>query len=160
MKKKLEKADRDNLKNLEKYPMPLCTAVDVSNMTMEPKMNFRFLVQFPEGLGFAPNMVQKVSRPKFKDSKWQNIEIEFIDFIGPSTSLFLIELIKYVKEKEVGDILFDFYIHALDPVGCIIETWKIEAKEFSVDFGEYNYAVDGMQNCKLIVTPYKCTLIN
>ena len=52
----------------------------------ELKFANRFLVEFPEEFNIDSWCIQKISKPKFTDGKWENIRIEFIDIVSPSTS--------------------------------------------------------------------------
>lgn len=148
----------------------------------EPKRNNRFIVRFPSEFGIEPLTVQKINRPKinFKPKElnimnqtqfissnfeWSNFEIELIDFIGPSTSSGVYNLIDFcqdhIKYNVIEDFLFSFSIEALDPVGVVIEKWIIYVKELlEVDFGNYDYSDDSLQKIKITLKPFDCKILN
>lgn len=45
--------------------------------------------------------VQKINKPKFSDGKWENIKIEFIDPIAPSTSQSLFKIVEFLKTNGI-----------------------------------------------------------
>jgi hypothetical protein len=139
----------------------------------EPKRESRFVVTFPEQFGLESFFVQKIDRPKMilsnSNYEWQNIKIEFIDVIGPSTSRRLYDIIELFKEQKKQRIWFFFkqkfepftiYVDTLDPTGVEVERWSISIKDIiKVDFGEFNYASDEIQKCSLTIKPLDCVYI-
>lgn len=129
----------------------------------------RFMVEFPEELGLESWMVQNISKPKFENNKWQNIEIDFIDPIGPSASQKLHELIRLNNNKkfQILDLfkkhkkpIFEFTILALDPTGVEVEKWIICVKAILyVDFGKFDYNNDNITHLKMILKPLDCVLL-
>lgn len=129
-------------------------------MNYEPKKNNRFLVEFPERFGIHPHSIKKISKPKFTDGKWENIRVDFIDFIGPSTSQKLFNIVEFLKKNESEDKkLFDIKIKSLDPIDVVVEEWLVLVeKVLTINFGELNYGDDGMQQIYLILKPLNCIL--
>lgn len=127
----------------------------------EPKKNNRFLVEFPEQFNVQQwGGVQKINKPKFSDGKWENIKIEFIDPITPSTSQSLFKIVEFLKTN-VNDskTLFDVKIKSLDPTGVEVEEWVVNVeKVLTIDFGELDYSDDKIQQPYLILKPLDCIL--
>jgi hypothetical protein len=126
----------------------------------EPKRNNRFLVEFPEQFNIELWAVQKINKPKFTDGKWEDIKIEFIDPIGPSTSQSLFGIVNFLKTNNSNDKkLFDVKIKSLDPTGVEVEEWVVEVeKVLTINFGELDYADDKIQQPYLILKPLNCIL--
>jgi hypothetical protein len=131
--------------------MPVC---------YEPKRNHRFVVEFPEQFNIESFAVQKINKPKFSNGKWENIKVEFVDLIGPSTSQSLFGIVKFLENnKNDSKILFELKIKSLDPTGVEVEEWLIYVEEVSIiNFGELDYGDDGIQKPYLIIKPLKCIL--
>lgn len=127
----------------------------------EPIRNNRFVVEFPNEFVLESYFVQKISKPKFINYEWQNIEIFFIDVIGPSTSKVLVDVANYcAKRKDINKILFDFSIKTLDPTGVEIEHWKIcVEKLIEIDFGNFDYSDESLAMIKMIIKPKCCVYI-
>ena len=126
----------------------------------EPKRNNRFLVEFPEQFNVQQWNVQKINKPKFSDGKWENIKIEFIDPIAPSTSQSLFKIVEFLKTN-VNDskTLFDVKIKSLDPTGVEVEEWVVNIeKVLTINFGELDYSDDKIQQPYLILKPLDCIL--
>jgi len=126
----------------------------------EPKRNNRFLVQFPEQFNVQQWSIKKINKPKFTDGKWENIKVEFIDPIAPSTSQSLFKIVDFLKIN-VNDskILFNIKIKSLDPTGVGAEEWVIDVeKVLTINFGELDYGDDKMQQPYLILKPLNCVL--
>ena len=126
----------------------------------EPKRNNRFLVEFPEQFNVQQWGVQKINKPKFSDGKWENIKIEFIDPIAPSTSQSLFKIVEFLKTN-VNDskTLFDVKIKSLDPTGVEVEEWVVNVeKVLTINFGELDYSDDKIQQPYLILKPLDCIL--
>lgn len=131
--------------------------------TYEPKKATRFVVEFPEEFKIPTYCVQKIEKPEIVFGKWQDIEIEFIDLIEPSTSEAIYNV--YNKFKDIKcdyknpKEIFRFKILALDPVGIVVETWTITVEEIpSVDFGDNNYGTDDIAKIKMVVRVLDCIL--
>lgn len=126
----------------------------------EPKTNNRFLVEFPEQFNVRQWSTQKINKPKFSDGKWENIKIEFIDPIVPSTSQSLFKIVEFLKTN-VNDkkILFDIKIKSLDPTGVEVEEWVVNVeKVLTINFGELDYGDYKIQQPYLILKPLDCIL--
>jgi hypothetical protein len=126
----------------------------------EPKRNNRFLVEFPEQFNVQLWSIKKINKPKFTDGKWENIKVEFIDPIAPSTSQSLFKIVDFLKIN-VNDskILFNIKIKSLDPTGVGAEEWVIDVeKVLTINFGELDYGDDKMQQPYLILKPLNCVL--
>jgi hypothetical protein len=126
----------------------------------EPKRNNRFLVEFPEQFNVQLWSIKKINKPKFTDGKWENIKVEFIDPIAPSTSQSLFKIVDFLKIN-VNDskILFNIKIKSLDPTGVGAEEWVIDVeKVLTINFGELDYGDDKIQQPYLILKPLNCVL--
>jgi len=128
----------------------------------EPKTNNRFLVEFPEQFNVHQLTVQKINKPKFTDGKWENIKIEFIDPIVPSTSQSLFKIVEFLKtDVNNSKTLFVFRIKALDAIGVEIEEWVVDVeKVLTINFGEFDYSDDKIQQPHIILKPLNCVLKN
>lgn len=126
----------------------------------EPKRNNRFIVEFPEIFGIEKNSITKVNKPKFTDNKWEDIRVDFVDLIGPSTSQSLYKIIDFInKNDDDNKKLFGFIIASLDPTGMVVETWRIDVeKVLTINFGELDYSDTETQKPYLIVRPLNCVL--
>lgn len=123
-----------------------------NQMQYEPKMKNRFLVEFPEQFKIESWMVQKINKPKFTNSQWQDIKIEFVDAVAPSTSQALFKVIE-------NEAPFVFNIKILDPTGIEVEEWVVHVKRIlTVDFGELDYAITEVQRVSMTVRPHNCVL--
>ena len=126
----------------------------------EPKRINRFLVTFPEEFGLQQWVNYSASRPsmyfktkKFlgftysKKIKWEPIELNFRDPIGPSTSQAL-----YILIRENGLKPFNFKLELLDPTGVVVERWDIMNTTIkSIDFGHLSMDENEIANCKMVV---------
>jgi hypothetical protein len=126
----------------------------------EPKRNNRFLVQFPEQFNVQQWSIKKINKPKFTDGKWEDIKIEFVDPIAPSTSQSLFKIVEFLKTN-VNDskILFEIKIKSLDPTGVEVEEWVVNVEKVStINFGELDYGDDKIQQPYLVLKPLNCVL--
>lgn len=126
----------------------------------EPKINSRFLVEFPEQFNVQQWSIQKINKPKFSDGKWENIKIEFIDPIVPSTSQSLFKIVEFLKTN-VNDskTLFNIKIKSLDSAGVEVEEWVVNVEKIlTINFGELDYDCDKIQQPYLILKPLDCIL--
>ena len=135
----------------------------VINSQHEPKRKNRFIVEFPHCFRIESYVVQKISKPKINfinnDFVWENIEMELIDIISPSTTAGLYNMIEHCKENSEQETLFSFFLSDLDPTGTCVQNWIIDVKELvSVDFGERNYDNGSVQICKIILKPQRCRI--
>jgi hypothetical protein len=135
------------------------------NIQYEPMRQNRFIVEFPEQFGIQLWHVSTASKPKYSGSKWENMEVTFIDPIGPpSTSHLLFKLIETLeilqKVKSSDSPIFMYKLMSLDPTGVVVETWEISVGEvLSVDFGkDLDYSSDELQMPKIVMRPMYCVL--
>jgi hypothetical protein len=128
--------------------------------TYEAKRNNRFVVDF-QGLFNIQNWsVTKINKPKFTNGEWENIRIDFIDPIAPSTSQCLFKIVNFLKTNlNDSEILFNIKIKSLDSTGAEVEEWIIDIEEvLSVNFGDLNYGDDNRQQPYLVLKPLNCNL--
>ena len=111
----------------------------------EPKRCNRFLITFPEELNIPNYVVKTTGRPSchFGDDesiKWNIMSFTFYDPISPSISQSLMENIRTKKIFETITCVLEM----VDPVGTVVEKWKIEGKFLFFDFGELDYQSDDL----------------
>lgn len=137
----------------------------------EPKRNNRWKVIFPfiDNVKINSWVFTRTQRPSFKiidkkilgfikigkEVKLNDISFEFIDPIGPSTSSALFNIIqKHFKED------FSYKLEMLDPTGVVIEKWSINGcKIVEINFGELDYANDGLVKCFMTIKPGSVKLL-
>lgn len=146
--------------NANKDEFPLNKAYGATQF--EPKMQNRFIVQFPEEFGIPSYIVSSVNKPKFANGKWENIKIEFIDVINSITSRGLYKIVNRVTfrppDSQIKE-LFTIKISTLDAIGTSIEDWEVSiGKILKIDFGELNYDSDEVQRQSLLLEPLNCSL--
>jgi hypothetical protein len=137
---------------------------------LELKRIGSFIVEFPEEFNIESFAVQKINKPKFTNNKWENIRIDFIDPISPSTSQGLFRIVdflnkkhnnfffKFLKNNQIKK-LFEIKIKSLDPTGDDVELWIISIeKVLTINFGELDYGNNEIQKPFLIVKPLDCML--
>ena len=144
------------------------TNTDLVPTTIEPKMNNRFIVEFPKDIGIEKWVVSKIFRPEydFKKSKWGDIHIEFLDPICPSTSQKLFDLIpkddilkRFINFFKCKPI-FTFEVTSLDPIGVVVEKWVIEVSKIkTINFGYGEYGSNEVQRLSMVIKPYSCKLL-
>jgi len=131
---------------------------------VEMKYQCKFVVEFPENLGLSSWVVTRITKPQYSYDKWGQIQIGFVDPIGPSTSeaLYnLIEIIKVFKEHNSPSPLFIFKIKSLDPVGGVIEVWEIGVGDVvNINFGSLDYNSDSPQEPTMIIQPAYCKYVD
>ena len=129
-------------------------------MQYEVKRNDRFSVEFPEQFNIQSWSVQKINKPKFTDGKWENIRVDFIDSIVPSTSQCLFDVVNFIKTNNSDNKnLFEVRIKSLDPTGEVVEEWLICVENvLTINFGELDYGNHEFQKPFLILKPLNCVL--
>ena len=149
-------------------------------ITYEPKRENRFVCEFPSELGIETWKIQEFKRPSIKINKteipfmntsswvagrylWDEMELKFIDFIGPSTSQQLMEWIRLHAESLTGRMGYaagyqkTLLLKSLDPTGIEIDKWTIEnAQIVSADFGSNSYGSDALLMPTLVIQPFRC----
>jgi hypothetical protein len=148
----------------------------------EPKRINRYFAEFPDELGIEVWAIQKFKRPSLTIGKteikymnetnyvagayaWQELDLTFLDVIGPSTSQQLMEWVRLHVESLTGRMGYaagykkNIYLKALDPVGVEVEKWFLEQCMItSIDFGENSYDDDGVATVNVKIQPWRCIL--
>jgi len=148
----------------------------------EPKRVNRFVLEFPTELGIESYLVKTSGKPKMDINaveipymntsvwvagryKWNPIDIEFIDVIGPSTTQKTMEWIRLHAETATGRMGYaigykkNLVLKALDPVGVEVEKWTlIGCMATNIEFGNYDYATDDVSTVKMTLQPDRCLL--
>lgn len=126
----------------------------------EPKMNNRFVVEFPKEFELESWLVTKINRPKFnfETNAWENIKIDFVDPVAISTSKKLLNIINNLgSEKDILDNKIN--IKTLDPTGVTVENWIIVIdKILLIDLGDSDYGNNEMQSPYMVIKPLYCTI--
>lgn len=149
----------------------------------EPKMTHQWLITLPEDLDLNKASPYATSRPTIKINREKSIltaeilpiTIKFRDFIGPSTTQSLWDLLiglvnmDYVREDIVESTRqrldkykngFDYILELSDPVGVIIERWNIKGCQIlDISFGDLNYDIKKFVECSMVVQPTEVQLL-
>lgn len=148
----------------------------------EPKRENRFFAEFADDLGIEIWKVQSFKKPSFSANsieipfinetnyvagkyKWEQMDITFLDPIGPSTSIQLMEWVRLHAESLTGRMGYaagykkNINLKALDPAGIEVEKWFLEQCHIvSADFGNYDMASDELTMITLTIQPWRCIL--
>ncbi len=148
----------------------------------EPKRKNRFFAEFPSELGIEVWQVRDFDRPKLEINsveipymnehqyvsgkyKWQTLNVEFIDPIGPSTSQQLMEWVRMHAESLTGRMGYaqgykkDLVLKELDPAGVPVSRFLIEqAMITNIDFNDHSYGDDELTTISLTIQPWRCIL--
>lgn len=148
----------------------------------EPKRQNRFYAKFPDELGINVWQIQKFNRPKMTIGKteigflntknyvagiyeWDEVTIDFLDPIGPSTSQAVMEWVRMHAESLTGRMGYaagykkNIILEALDPTTLAVEQWYLEQCQItSVDFGDNDYTSDDLAGVSVTVQPWRCIL--
>lgn len=148
----------------------------------EPKRVNRFFAEFADELGIEVWKVQKFKRPSMKINSvviqymneqnyvagrynWDEMQLTFIDPIGPSTSQQLMEWVRLHAESLTGRMGYaagykkNILLKALDPTGIEVEKWFLEQCSIvTIDFGENSYEDDALIMPTLTIQPWRCIL--
>jgi len=148
----------------------------------EPKRVNRFFAEFDDVLGIEVWKVQKFKRPAMKINSvpiqfmneqnyvagrytWDEMQVTFLDPIGPSSSQQLMEWVRLHAESLTGRMGYaagykkNILLKALDPTGIEVEKWFLEQCQIvSIDFGENSYEDDALTNIQLTLQPWRCIL--
>jgi len=108
----------------------------------EPKIENRWIVQFPEYFNLDSFVFYKTTRPSFKlkqygKIKWDDMCFTLYDPICPSTSQKLIKGIKELNKQDSQVICIK--INILGPIGDEVEKWEINGEIYKINFGELDY---------------------
>lgn len=126
----------------------------------EPKMAFRWLVEFPDEFHIPSFTIQKCQLPIYSNGAWQKIKIQLTDPICPSSAVGLMKMIKHCETMSYPDILFTYYIHTLDPTARRVETWEIDVEDIEIQLADLDYSADGIQLHTIIIQPHDVKLID
>lgn len=126
---------------------------------LEPKMENRFIVNFPKQFASDPCTVQSINKPKFINGKWGNIKIEFVDTTKSVASKSLYKIVDLLTNSDDESVwLFMVTISSLDALGNPIDTWEITVKNvLEIDFGDLNYNSNEVQRPSLLLEPFSCS---
>jgi len=148
----------------------------------EPKRENRFVLEFPSELGIDSFIVQTSAKPSINinaveipylngstfvagRSVWQQMEIKFIDVIGPSTTQKITEWLRLHYESATGRMGYaigykkNLVLKALDPVGVEVEKWTLIGSTIvSVNYGNYDHSSDAIANVSVTIQPDRCLL--
>lgn len=148
----------------------------------EPKLKNRFVLEFPSELGIESYLVQTAKKPSMKIEKitipymnsqsyvagkyyFDEMEISFIDVIGPSTSQKIMEWVRLHAEPATGKMGYavgykkNLVLKALDPVGVEVEKWTLVGCQIvSASFDEYSYEANELLKCSITIQPDRCFL--
>jgi hypothetical protein len=148
----------------------------------EPKRKNRFQLSFPTELGIDSFLVQTSGKPKITiesteimymngsdwvagRSKWEPIEVKFIDVIGPSTTQKIMEWVRLHYESTTGRMGYavgykkNLVLTALDPTGVEVEKWTlIGCMITDASFGDNDYGSSDLQEVTITLQPSRCIL--
>lgn len=150
----------------------------------EPKLKNRFVLEFPTELAIDSFMVQTAKAPSLNITSveipymntstfvagravWQQMEISFIDVIGPSTTQKLMEWVRLHFESATGRAGYavgykkNLVLKAVDGPGVEIQKWTlIGCQIVTADFADYDYGADDLIMPTLTIQPDRCILNN
>jgi len=148
----------------------------------EPKRVNRFFAEFPSELGIETWKVRKFKRPQMDINsveipylnemqyvsgryKWETIDVEFLDTIGPSTSQQLMEWVRLHAESLTGRMGYamgykkNLILKELDPSGVEVAKFFLEQCQITnIDFNENAYDDDALTTITLTLQPWRCIL--
>jgi len=148
----------------------------------EPKRVNRFFAEFADELGIEVWKVQKFKRPSLKINSvpikfmneqnyvagsysWDEMQVTFLDPIGPSTSQQLMEWVRLHAESLTGRMGYaagykkSILLKELDPTGIEVSKFFLEQCQIvSIDFGENSYDDDALSTVMLTLQPWRCIL--
>lgn len=148
----------------------------------EPKLKNRFTLEFPTELGIESYTVQTSKKPSMKIEKitipymnsqtyvagkyyFEEMEITFIDLIGPSTSQKVMEWVRLHAEPATGKMGYavgykkNLVLKAVDPTGVEIEKWTLMGCQIvSASFDEYSYEANELLKVSITIQPDRCFL--
>ena len=148
----------------------------------EPKRVNRFFAEFPSELGIEVWKVRKFDRPKMDINsveipymnemqyvagryKWEELTVEFLDPIGPSTSQQLMEWVRLHAESLTGRMGYaagykkNIILKELDPTGIEVAKFFLEQCMITgIDFQDHDYSDDEITTISLTIQPWRCIL--
>jgi hypothetical protein len=96
---------------------------------------------------------------------WEEMQLTFLDPIGPSTSQQLMEWVRLHAESLTGRMGYaagykkNILLKAVDPTGVEVEKWTLEqCMVTGIDFGENSYEEDALTTIQLTIQPWRCIL--
>lgn len=148
----------------------------------EPKKKNRFVLEFPSELGIESYLVQTSGKPSMEIGnveipymntstwvagryKWNTIDIEFLDVIGPSTTQKVMEWVRLHAESATGRMGYavgykkNLVLKALDPTGVEVEKWTLVGSFITnASFDDYDYGAEDITKVKITIQPDRCLL--
>lgn len=137
------------------------TIVDKLHPEHEPKVDNRFLVEFPEFFNIPEYVIHKTTRPSFKmerygKMKWDDMVFTLYDPIAPSSAQAIMNGIKELNKKDSQVITVTLKL--LGPVGDVVEKWSIIGEIDKIDFGKLDWKNDEQLLIKIYFKVSYCTL--
>lgn len=148
----------------------------------EPQLKNRFVLEFPTEIGIESYLVQTAKKPSISIEKitipymnsqtyvagryfFEEMDITFIQLIGPSTSQKLMEWVRLHAEPSTGKMGYavgykkNLVMKALDPTGVEVEKWTIiGAQIVKASFDEFSYDANELVKCSITIQPDRCIL--
>ena len=148
----------------------------------EPKRKNRFVLEFPTELGIESYLVQTSGKPHITIGnveipymntstwvagryKWETLDIEFLDVIGPSTTQKVMEWIRLHAESATGRMGYavgykkNLVLKALDPTGVEVEKWTLIGTSITDGtFDNFDYGDEEIIRVKITVQMDRCLL--
>lgn len=148
----------------------------------EPKMKNRFVLEFPTELGIESYLVQTSKKPSISIDKvdipymntktyiaakyaWDEMDITFIDVLGPSTTQKVMEWVRLHAESTTGKMGYavgykkNLVLKALDPVGVEVEKWTLVGCQIvKASFDDYDYGAAELAKVSITIQPDRCLL--
>jgi hypothetical protein len=121
-----------------------------SPMAYEPFRPNRWILSFPDDFNLPEYCVNKVSKLKhYSEGKgsWRKLTITLYDIMGVTVTKNLLDNLNHAPIRVT--------LKKLDPTGVSVETIEIFSKTVDINFGEFDYASDGISKIKVILKPTK-----
>ena len=113
---------------------------------IEPVIQNLWTLSFPNDYNIPEYCVSKVSSLKYSSiNGWRKITITMLDLMGISITKTLIENLVRVPLK--------ITLKKLDLTGACVETINIQAKEFEVNYGKFDYSSEKLNKIKVTLKP-------
>ncbi len=149
----------------------------------EPKRQNRFILRFEASLGINEWFVTTAARPSIKITSteipflntstyvagrfvWDEMQVKFLDPIGPSASQALMEWVRLHAESVTGRMGYaagykkDVDLEMLDPTGVVVEKWIMYGCFItSANFGSLDYKSDSLADITVGLRPDRCVLV-